>query len=246
MAQIEVVNDDVSLTEPTLVEGLPGVGLVGKIAADHLVSTFEMDHYANVYCEGIPKAVTYHEDNNQLVTPVRLYVNTDRDLLALQSDIPISPQAAITFADCVSEWFDSESILPVYLSGIPREKGSEPADVYGIGINRGIDRLDSLEIPSPNERGLVSGPTGALLAHALEHDQSAIGLVVESDPRFPDPEAASQLLKQGIEPLANISVSTDHLVDRAEEIRKAREQLAQQMQQADEESTRVQPLRMYQ
>lgn len=32
MARISVIDDEISLDEPTLVEGFPGVGLVGKIA----------------------------------------------------------------------------------------------------------------------------------------------------------------------------------------------------------------------
>jgi uncharacterized protein len=85
-----------------------------------------------------------------------------------------------------------------------------------------------------------------LLHHAIENERTAIGLVVESDPRFPDPEASRVVIKQGIEPLAGVEVPVENLVERAEEIRNAKEQLARRMQQADEESTQAQPLRMYQ
>jgi uncharacterized protein len=245
MAHVDVVTS-VELDSPTMVEGLPGVGLVGKIAADHLVETFGMTHYANVHCSGIPPVAVYQEGDNELLPPVRLYADADRNLLVLQSDVPVSPAAAREFADCLGDWFDSGAIFPLYLSGIGREKSDAPPAMYGVGVGDGRTRLADVDIPVPSETGLISGPTGALLNDAVEDGQHAVGLVVESDPRFPDPEAARVLITKGIEPLAGIEVSTEDLVDRAEEIRDAKERLAKRMQEASDESTQARPLGMYQ
>jgi uncharacterized protein len=245
MAHVDVV-EPVELDGATMVEGLPGVGLVGKIAADHLVEAFGMTHYANVHCEGIPKVAVYQEGEAALRTPVRLYADADRNLLVLQSDVPITPDAATAFADCVGDWFADDGVFPIYLSGIGREKDDAPPSMYGVGVGRGIDRLDAAGIATPAETGLVSGPTGALLNDAVEHGRAAVGLVVESDPRFPDPEAARVLITEGIEPLADVSVGVDDLVDHAEEIRAAKERLAKRMQEGGDESTQARPLGMYQ
>jgi uncharacterized protein len=245
MAHVDIL-EPVELEAPTMVEGLPGVGLVGKIAADHLVEEFGMAHYANVHCSGIPAVAVYHETDATLRPPVRLYADADRALLVLQSDVPITPQAAREFADCIGDWFDEDGVFPIYLSGIAREKSDAPPALYGVGVGEGLSRLDAVGIDVPSETGLVSGPTGALLNDAVEHDRAAVGLVVESDPRFPDPEAARVLIKEGIEPLADVDVDVDDLVDRAEEIRAAKERLAKRMQEAGEESTQARPLGMYQ
>lgn len=247
MARISTLAEDVSLSEPSLVEGFPGVGLVGKIAADHLVEEFEMTHYANVYCDGVPKVAVYAEDDAELRPPVRIYGDGDRDLLVLQSDVPIRPDAAVELAGCLSEWFDDQNVTPLYLSGIPREKdqGSVPT-LYGLGVADGVDRIAEVGIEAPHEMGLVSGPTGVLLNHAVESGRTAVGLVVESDPRFPDPEAARVLIKRGIEPLTGLDVPVDDLVDRAEQIREAKERLAKRMEEASEESTQARPIGMYQ
>lgn len=249
MADIAIVADDVdpeSFEDATLVEGLPGIGLVGKIAADHLVDEFEMTHYANVHCADVPKVAVYNEGDPTLKTPVRVFVDAERELLVLRSDVPVSPGAASEMAVCLAEWFEADGVFPIYLSGVPSEKGDDAPDIYGVGTGGGPDRLRDADIAAPDETGLVSGPTGALLNHAVEEGYGAACLVVESDPRFPDPEAARALIKHGVEPLADVEVPVDDLVDRAEEIREAKEQLAKQMQEADEESTQAQPLRMYQ
>jgi len=246
MTRIDIVDESVSLDSPVLVEGFPGVGLVGKMAVDHLVASFEMDHYANVYCEGIPPVATYQEDSRGLVAPVRLYADADRDLLALQSDVPIGPDAATEFGDCVAGWVAEADVLPVYLSGLPRGT-EEPPALYGVATDAdAAARLTDAGVDRPAEMGLLSGPTGALLAHATEHATGAIGLIVESNPQLPDPIASQTVIQEGIEPIADIEVPTEDLSARAEEIEQARQQLIQRMQQASEDSSRAQPLRMYQ
>lgn len=246
MAHVRILDDDLTLEEPYMIEGLPGVGLVGKIAADHVIETFDMRRYADVHCEGLPSVARYEEGDAELSTPLRLYANESGDLLVLQSDIPVAPDAAIEFAGCTRDWFEEEGVTPVYLSGVPTEKDDEPPELYGIYAGDGEQLLSEVGIGEPTETGLVTGPTGALLADAVEHEVTAVGLVVESDPKFPDPEAARILIREGIEPLTGVDVSVEQLVERASEIRQAKEQFAEQMQSADEESTQVRPLRMYQ
>lgn len=240
---------DLDLDDPTLVEGLPGVGLVGKIATDHIVETYDMELVASIDCDGIPSVAVYDDDSRDVVPPVRIHADESRDLLALQSDVPVARSGSSDFADCLTTWFDSHDVTPLYLSGLPDEN-HEPGDlpaVFGIGSGDGTDRLADHDIDTPPERGVVGGPTGALVNRAAETDLDAVALVVESDPQFPDPAAARRLIDHAIEPLANIDVPTDDLVDRAEDIRTQKEQLAQQMQDADEEeSTQARPMRMFQ
>ena len=81
---------------------------------------------------------------------------------------------------------------------------------------------------------------------AQEADFDAVALVVESDPQFPDPEAARILLEKGIEPVVGVDVEVSELVDRTEEIQRQKETLAKRMQEAGDEATKAQPLRMYQ
>lgn len=244
MATIDV-EASIDLDSPTLVEGLPGVGLVGKIATDHLVNEFDMTYYAGVHCEGLPKVTVYEQGERALKPPVRLYADAERNLLALQSDIPVSPESAPDFSDCLVEFLASEGVLPLCLSGLPQQREGEPA-LYGVGVGEATSRLDDLSIEAPAESGLVSGPTGAILADCADRELAAIGLIVQANPQFPDPEAARTLLESAIKPLADIEVDTTVLIEHAEEIAAARENLAKRMRQADDESSQAQPLGMYQ
>lgn len=243
------IDGPLDVDEPDLVEGLPGVGLVGKIATDHLVETLSMKPVGSVECEGLPKIAVYGEGEHEVASPVRIYADPERDLLALQSDVPVSRQAAPDFAETLVDWIERVGARPLFLSGLPLDKPQPETvpSVYGVATGEADGAFADHEIEAPAERGAVGGPTGALLNRAHHRDLDAVGLIVESDPQFPDPAAARQLITAGIEPIAGLAVTTEDLVERAEEIRSQKEALAKRMQQAgEEESTQAQPLRMYQ
>lgn len=245
MAHVQVHREDVTLDEPMLVEGLPGVGLVGKLAADHLVSQFDMTHYASLHCEGLPKIAVYQKDEPGVSSPVRLYADGERDLLVLTSDVPVSPSSAEQFASRVTEWNDANDVTPIYLSGLPTEKDGVPA-LTGIATGSAAGLLEDVDLDPPAQDGAVTGPTGALLYESERRDLDALCLVVEADKQFPDPEAARVVLVDGVGPLTGVDVETESLVEQAEEISQAKSQLAQQMDQESDESTSARPLGMYQ
>ena len=245
MAHIAVHRDDLELESPTLVEGLPGVGLVGKIAADHLVETFEMTEYASIHCDGLPEIAVYRQGDQQLKPPVRLYADAERELLVLQSDAPVSPSTADEFATCLTGWLADNDVTPIYLSGMPAKREGT-ASMYGVGTGDGKALLSGADIGAPTIDGAVTGPTGALLHVAQRQGLDSVGLVVEADKQFPDPAAARVVLQDGVQPLAGIDVDTEVLVEHAEEISEAKADLAAQMQQANDESTSAKPLGMFQ
>lgn len=244
MANVDI-HAPFEMSDPTLVEGLPGAGLVGKIAADHLVEQFDMEWVGSCFCDGLPRVAVYHPNSAETMPPVRIYADETHDLLVLQSDVPVSPTRASAFTDCVVSWFESQGVFPVYLSGLAGEKDGVPA-LYGIGTGDGAARLETAGIEPPTEGGLVSGPTGALIHAANERDIDSVGLIAETEAQFPDPESARVVLKHGIAPLVGIEVDTSELVDRAEEIREARERLAQQVQDGGDDSTEATSIKGFQ
>lgn len=246
MASVTIRAGDVDVSGATLVEGLPGAGLVGKIAADHLVETFEMTHYADVRCDGIPQVVVYRPENSALRPPVRIHAAPAHHLVVLQSDVPVSPSSAPGFADCVTEWILDEEITPVYVSGLPVDEVEGAPELYGVATGDGETLLDEAGIVPPRDGGLVSGPTGALLARAEQREVDGVGLVVQTQAQLPDPQAARVVLDSGVEALTGTEVETEALVEHEEEIRQARERLAEQLQGADDERSEAQPLRMFQ
>jgi len=49
---------DPDLEDPILIEGLPGVGHVGKLAAEHLLEEFDAEPVRRIHSEHFPPQVT--------------------------------------------------------------------------------------------------------------------------------------------------------------------------------------------
>lgn len=250
MSHAVVRNEHVRLKNPVFVDGLPGLGLVGKLASDHLIDQFGMTYYASIECPSLPPVAAYHENDHEVRPAVRIYADETRDLLALQSDVAVSPQIVSDFASCLTNFLVEHNALPLTFSGLSRAETADSTDdrsVYGIATGTGGTILADLNIDPPSEDGLWSGPTGAILNLARFEGITSLGLIVETDPEFPDPEAACTLIERGIAPLAGIEVDVVPLRERAAEIREEKKVLADQMRQPEaDESSKAESLRMYQ
>lgn len=250
MSHAHVHDDRVRLQNPVFLDGLPGLGLVGTIATDHLIEEFGMTYFASIECPALPPVVSYVEQSSVVVPPVRVYADGKRNLLALQSDIPVSPEIVTDFASCLNVLLTQYNALPLYFSGFARA-GEEPPHndrtLYGVATGAGDRLLEKYGIQPPREAGTWSGPTGALLNVARVNGTTALGIIVESDPQFPDPEAACTLIERVIEPVAGVSADVDSLQDRAESIREEKKTFAARMEQPERnESSMADSRFMYQ
>ena len=95
------------LNNAVMIEGLPGIGLVGKLAADHLLDELKGKKFAELYSIFLPPQVVIREDGTvKLVNNEFYYVKgDDRDLIILTGDFQgITPD---------SQYKISESMLDI-------------------------------------------------------------------------------------------------------------------------------------
>ncbi len=60
-AEINVL-EEVELENPIFIEALPGLGHVGKLAADHMIDELEATKFAEIYSPTFPPQVLIKED----------------------------------------------------------------------------------------------------------------------------------------------------------------------------------------
>lgn len=247
MVDITIRDQSIDLIDPVLVEGLPGVGLVGKIATDHIIDQLDMRYFGDITGGELPPVAMFDGPDPDVKPPVRLFAAEEHDLLALRSDVPISVIDTPTFAAELTVWLDELDTLPLYLCGFPQVQEPESLPpVYGVSTGRGDRLLADAEISPPIGTGMITGPAGALLSHARTRDLDSVGLVVETDPRFPDPQGARVLIEDGIQRLIDVDIDTSLLVEQAAAIIDQREELAERMRDADRDaSSRAASVDMY-
>ena len=241
--EINLVDENVGLEDPYLVEGFPGVGLVAKIAADYIVQRLDMQLYAEVFSEDAPSVTVF--EKGELQSSIRIYASEEHDLLVLKSDAPVSSEDT-DIMEGLNEWMEENGITPLYQLGIPVQKKQEEPEVRGVFSGDASEVIDKADIQRPQGFGIVSGPTGGLLEKAIMRDLNAVGLTVKSDPQFPDPDAARKLIEEGISQITGISIDTANLKQSAEEIKEKKQKLVKQMQEAeDHEKSQAYPSEMY-
>jgi hypothetical protein len=79
------------LENPLLIEGLPGIGNVGKLAVEHLVDSVKASKFAELYCKDFPPQVSINSDGTTELVKNEFYYwkakkKNQRDLVLLTGD----------------------------------------------------------------------------------------------------------------------------------------------------------------
>ncbi len=173
---------------PILIEGLPGIGNVGKIAVDFLISELKAKKIYNIFSYTFPHSVFVNENNLVDLPKIELYYKKmpKNDLLLLAGDIqPV---------DEVSSYEFCEKILDIFQS----YKGKEIITLGGIGLAempkkpRVFCTANNKEIINKYKKdtelndkiygvvGPIIGVTGLLLGLAEKRKIKAIALLAET------------------------------------------------------------------
>ncbi|MFB6266849.1 MAG: proteasome assembly chaperone family protein [Halodesulfurarchaeum sp.] len=220
---------------PTLIEGLPGHGLVASIAVDQVTRQLDLDHHGNIYDESFPPVVTF--EGGMVRDPVRVYAGADPPVMTLQSDLALPPQTFGPLAECVLTDLAEEFGRAIFLAGAPAESESNRGGVTGVATRPAIkEDLEAAGIELAGEPGLVGGVTGALVQKCYHAGVPAAVLIVKAHPYLPDPGAAQSVIEQALEPLVDFDIDTSELEKQAEEIQDRMQQIASQYQQMVEET----------
>jgi uncharacterized protein (TIGR00162 family) len=121
-----------SLKSPILVEGLPGIGNVGKVAVDFIVDKVGAKPLCSFHSHSLPHSVFVNEENLVQLPSIEIYYRKYKgkrhDLLFLVGDIqPIDEVSCHEF---------SEKVLDI----LNDFKGREVITIGGIGLNEIPDK----------------------------------------------------------------------------------------------------------
>jgi hypothetical protein len=108
------------LKNPILVEGLPGVGNVGKIALDYLVDTLKPELLYRIHSSVFPHSVFFNEDGFVELPSVSIYRHKGktRDILLLTGDVqPTRESASYEFCEKILDFAEEVGCSEVVTLG---------------------------------------------------------------------------------------------------------------------------------
>jgi len=196
------------LKNPILVEGFPGLGLVGTISASYLIEKLKMEPLGYITGDQFPPLAAVH--NHRPLFPARMYYSNRHNLIVFISEFVIPIGAVNELADRIYEYAHKEKVKRIISLGGITIKG-EQDEVYCIASLPGLaPMLEKIPTIKMIKEGATTGVTGVLLARGAVEGYPVISLLAESHEGYMDPKAAAMVLEV-LNQLVKINVDTSAL-----------------------------------
>ncbi|MDO8511532.1 MAG: PAC2 family protein [Nanoarchaeota archaeon] len=182
-----------TLNNPVLIEGLPGIGNVGKIAVDFLVEELKAKKLYSFFSYKFPHSVFVNDKNLVEMPKLELYYkqfgkgSKKHDLLFLVGDIqPIDEESCYAFCDEVLKIAQQNKCSHfITTGGIGLQHVPDKPKVYCTANNQALLR-EYLKKGMPLEKeifgvvGPIIGVSGILLALGKKKNLNGVALLAET------------------------------------------------------------------
>lgn len=177
------------LNSPILIEGLPGIGNVGKVAVDFMIESLKAIPIYRLQSYSFPHSVFVNDENLIELPTIELYAKQRTgkpDLLFLAGDIqPIDEEASYAFCDFLLDRCAQLGVREIVtIGGIGLPAAPEKPKVYctanGKAIMRRYRKGTKVQERLHGIVGPIIGITGLLVGMAAERNIEAICLLAET------------------------------------------------------------------
>lgn len=223
---------------PILIEGLPGLGLVGKIALRYLIKQLKAQKIAYLYSPHFPYFILVNKKGNvRLLRGVFYYYQNPRgpnDIILFTGDSQSQTiEGQYEIADSVLDFSEKHDVKTIATIGGYRIEPQEKPKVFVAAtsqevLNKALQGGGTLS----NSGSPIVGTAGLILGLAKFKKIDALCLLGETRGYLPDPLAAKSVL----EVLKSVFNFDLDLTGLDEEIAKA-ETMVTRLQQIDEKRT---------
>lgn len=217
------------LKNPLFVEGLPGVGNVGRIAAGYLAEELKAKKFAELFSSHFMPFVLLHQSSAVHVLKNEFYYwkakeKNQRDLIILIGDSQsVNPEGHYEIVeeilDFVSKFGCKEMITLAGLS--VGEATTAPKVIGAVSDNELIKKYEKygIDFEAGSKVGTIVGASGLLIGLGRVHGIKGICLLGETVgfPIIPDPKSAESILKILIK-ILNVKIDTTKLEKKVKEM----------------------------
>jgi uncharacterized protein len=197
--------------------GFPDVGLVGVIAASHLISELNLTEVAYVDSRLLPPLIVLHEGLPH--SSIRIFGN--HNILLAVSETAISSDTIYPIMHTLIDWGRDKNVKTmISMSGIPVQ---ERQDIEQIKVFAAASSRDTLKMVQDKgievlKEGYMVGPQAITMQYCASKGVPAVTLLAQCFFKYPDPEAAAEILKK-LTKITGIEIDISKLLDKGEEIR---------------------------
>ncbi len=203
-----------------LVLGLPDAGLVGAIASRYLVINQNLKLVGEIDSPTyFPPVTVIHRSTP--MSPIQLYLSSDRKYLVLLSEAPIPTTAIYPLALAILEYSREIGIRHIIsISGIAvpnRLQIEKPKPYWLASTTEAAELVRDLNLEKLKE-GFIVGPYAVVFKEARRRAINNLILFIESFLDLPDPESAAEALRI-LSKIINVEIDIKKLLEEAELIK---------------------------
>jgi uncharacterized protein (TIGR00162 family) len=222
------------LKDPIFIEGLPGVGNVGKLAADHLIEELGAKKFAEIHSKYFPPQVLVLGDGTIRLVNNELYYwkaenESQTDLIILIGDYQgLTADGQYHLADAILDLVEKMGAKKLYtLGGYGTGKMTEKPRVLGAATDKEIVKemkKRNVVFRKNEPGGGIVGASGLLLGVGKMRGMNGVCLMGETSGYLVDPKSAQSVLEI-LSDLLNVKIDFSDLESRAEQMDKLAQQL---------------------
>ncbi len=176
------------MKKPVLIEGLPGIGNVGKVAVDFVIEELKAKKICEITSQAMPNSVFVNEQSLVELPTINMYFKrlSKRDLLFVAGDAqPIDERASYSFSQTILDVLKSLGGNEVVtLGGIGLPAIPKKPKVYCTGTSKDIvaeyAKHSSVDPKLYGVVGPIIGVSGLLLGLASKQKVNGVSLLAET------------------------------------------------------------------
>lgn len=205
--------EKIKLKNPVVIEGFPGIGMVGTISASYLAEKLGMKLVGYLASSHFPPISAIHD--YKPVSPARIYASEKYDLIVLFSEFIIPSEIVYSLSEKIIEWSRKKKAKMIY--SLAAIAVPEPKDtIHGIASTPAIGETLKKNGVDLIKEGATQGVSGVLIAECASQQFPAANLMVQTSSPL-DPKAAARLLGK-LSQLISIPIDIKPLLKEGEDV----------------------------
>jgi len=222
----------VKMNKPILIEGLPGIGLVGKLVADLIIEELKAEKIAELYSPHFPHQVIMQKSGiiKDIKNDFYLIKRKDNDLLILIGETQaITSEAQYNITEVIINYIKKNDCkLIITLGGYGTGIGTKNPKIFGaVNDEKLIGEYSKFDIQFGKTKGAIIGAAGLLLSLGKMKDIQGICIMGETHGGYVDANAAKEMIKV-LSKIFDLELSTKKLDNKAKENKKLLDKIQEQ------------------
>lgn len=214
ITQITVL-EDVELNNPVFIEALPGIGHVGKLAADHMIDEFNATKFAEIYSPSFPPQVFVGEEGliENMINELYYVKNVGEDnldiIILVGNTQALSPEGQYGVCQDILNFVKGKGASKIFtLGGMATGQPVEESKIFGAATDEeNIELLKEAEVEIRSNDGGIVGASGLFLGLGLRQEMNGICLMGQTPGYFIDAQSAEAILNK-LAVLLNFEIDT--------------------------------------